>query len=29
VLLGGRGIALRDVMDELARRHHERVAPRG
>jgi phosphoribosyl-ATP pyrophosphohydrolase/phosphoribosyl-AMP cyclohydrolase len=29
VLLGGRGIALREVMDELARRHHERVAPRG
>ena len=29
VLLGERGIALRDVMDELARRHRERVAPRG
>ena len=29
VLLGERGIALREVMEELARRHHERVAPRG
>jgi phosphoribosyl-AMP cyclohydrolase / phosphoribosyl-ATP pyrophosphohydrolase len=27
VLLGGRGIALREVMDELARRHRGRVAP--
>jgi phosphoribosyl-ATP pyrophosphohydrolase/phosphoribosyl-AMP cyclohydrolase len=29
VLLGERGIPLRDVMDELARRHRERVAQRG
>lgn len=28
VLLGERGIAVREVMDELARRHRERVAPR-
>jgi phosphoribosyl-ATP pyrophosphohydrolase/phosphoribosyl-AMP cyclohydrolase len=27
VLLGERGIAVREVMDELARRHRERVAP--
>ena len=29
VLLGVRGIALRDVLEELARRHRERAAPRG
>jgi phosphoribosyl-ATP pyrophosphohydrolase/phosphoribosyl-AMP cyclohydrolase len=29
VLLGGRGIALGTVMDELARRHRERVASQG
>jgi phosphoribosyl-ATP pyrophosphohydrolase len=29
VLLGERGIAVREVMDELARRHRERAAPRG
>jgi phosphoribosyl-ATP pyrophosphohydrolase/phosphoribosyl-AMP cyclohydrolase len=29
VLLGERGIPLREVMDELARRHRERVAQRG
>jgi phosphoribosyl-ATP pyrophosphohydrolase/phosphoribosyl-AMP cyclohydrolase len=29
VLLGERGIPLREVMEELARRHRERVAPKG
>ena len=29
VLLGERGIALRDVLEELARRHRERAASRG
>jgi phosphoribosyl-ATP pyrophosphohydrolase len=29
VLLGKRGIPLRDVLEELARRHRERAAPGG